>query len=174
MFDRTQLDPRRPRRGRAFHKKEIAGGAVGIALHDHGSIFQMGQKDVRYVSVVLDQVAFGNFQLRPEELFKITEFDGATRDGDFKLLCAPGNLYSLRRTSGARRRRVFRWMIIAMRFGRSHFSHRFTQFGADKKAHGTAPSYSHRALARCWRPRQNETVFNGLPEAVKTANLESR
>src|SRR5213078_1971445 len=41
VLDGTQLDPRWPRRRRPLHKKELAGRAIRVALHDHGPVLQV-------------------------------------------------------------------------------------------------------------------------------------
>ena len=41
VLDRTQLDPRRTRRGRALHEKEFARSAIRISLHHHRAILKM-------------------------------------------------------------------------------------------------------------------------------------
>ena len=42
---------------RALHEEEVAVGAVGIALHDHGAFGEVGPKDGGDVGVVLQEVA---------------------------------------------------------------------------------------------------------------------
>ena len=44
VLDGADLDPVRPRRGRALHEEELAGRAVRVALHDHGPVVEVGQQ----------------------------------------------------------------------------------------------------------------------------------
>ena len=77
VLDRAQLDPVRTRRGRALHEEELAPGPVGVALHDHGPVAEMGQQRARDVRVVLEQVALGEAEGRPERLAEVGEVHGA-------------------------------------------------------------------------------------------------
>ena len=49
-----------PRRRRAFHEEELAGGAVRIPLHHHRAVADVRQQHGRDVGVVLNQVALGD------------------------------------------------------------------------------------------------------------------
>ena len=75
VVDRAGPDPGRPRRRRALHEEELAGGAVRIALHHHRAIAEVRQQHGGDVGVVLEQVALGEPELRPEELAEVGEPD---------------------------------------------------------------------------------------------------
>ena len=68
MFNRTNLDPCRARRRRALHKKEFTRGAVRVTLHDHCPVLQMREQHRCDIGIVLKQISFGDFELRPEKL----------------------------------------------------------------------------------------------------------
>ena len=72
-MNRTQLDPGRPRRGRAFHEKNSPGGAVRITLHHHRAVLQVRQQQRGHVGVILNQIALGDFEFRPEKLIQVGE-----------------------------------------------------------------------------------------------------
>ena len=73
MLDMAELDPFRPRRGRALHEEEVPGGAIGITLHNHCAVRQMRQQYRSDIGVILKQVAFGDSQLGPECLPEVGE-----------------------------------------------------------------------------------------------------
>ena len=75
VLDRADLNPVGPRRRRALHEEELAGRAVRVALHHHRAIAQVRQQHVGDVGVVLQQVALGEAELRPEELAEVGEPD---------------------------------------------------------------------------------------------------
>ena len=68
-------NPGRPRRRRALHEEELAGGAVRIALHHHRAVAEVRQQHVGHVGVVLEQIALGEAELRPEDLAEVGEPD---------------------------------------------------------------------------------------------------
>ena len=80
VIDGDGLDPLGARRRRALHEEEVAGGAVRIALHDHGAIAQVRQQPLGDVDVVLDQIALGD--VGPERLVEIGELDALAVDFD--------------------------------------------------------------------------------------------
>ena len=81
VIDRADLDPVGPRRRRALHEEELAGGAVRVALHDHRAIADVRQQHVGDVGVVLEQIALGEPELRPEQLAQVREADLLAVDG---------------------------------------------------------------------------------------------
>src|SRR6185295_6404804 len=93
----------------------------------------MRQQNRRHISVVLDQIALGDFQFWPEQFFKIRELHLAATKPEFELLDILRNFNTSLYTARAWRGGVFRRMIIAMCFCPNHVSHRFTQIGTDKK-----------------------------------------
>src|SRR5205807_4661906 len=104
----------------------IARRAVWITLHHHRPILKMRQQQSRNVGVVLNQISLADFQLRPKQLLKISEFDSPTRESDLELLDVLRYLDATLSRLRATRACVFRRMIIAMGFGSSHIRHRFT------------------------------------------------
>ena len=46
-----------------------------IALHDHRAIADVGEQDVRDRRVILQQIAFRQAELRPEDLAEVREAD---------------------------------------------------------------------------------------------------
>ena len=98
VIDRAGADPRRPRRRRALHEEERPGGAVRIPLHHHRAVADVRQQHRRDVGVVLNQVAFGDPELRPERLAQIREPDLASRDGQRRVVDV-GRGCSARRTT---------------------------------------------------------------------------
>ena len=97
--DRAGLDPFGPRRRRALHEERLAVGAVGIALHHHRPVGEVRQQDVGDVGVVLQQVALGDAEPRPERLREVGEPDLAVADRERPRPCRWG---SARRTAPAR------------------------------------------------------------------------
>lgn len=80
--DPAGADPVRPRRGGALHEEELAGGAVGIPLHHHRAIGDVREQQRGHVGVVLDQVAFGDAALGPEQFVEVGEPDIAAIDAE--------------------------------------------------------------------------------------------
>ena len=68
---RAGADPVGPRRRRALHEEELAGGAVRVALHHHRAVADVRQQHRRDVGVVLDQIALGDAELGPERLARL-------------------------------------------------------------------------------------------------------
>ena len=60
VIDPAGANPVGPRRRRALHEEELAGGAVRVALHHHRAIADVRQQDRRDVGVVLNQIALGD------------------------------------------------------------------------------------------------------------------
>jgi hypothetical protein len=77
MLDRARLDPFRSRRRRALHEEPLALRTIRIALHHHSAVPQVRKQDVRHISVVLKQVAFGDSALGPENLRQVGELHRA-------------------------------------------------------------------------------------------------
>ena len=75
---RADLDPGGTRRRRPLHEEERTGGAVRVALHDHGAVVQVRQQDVGHVRVVLQQIALGQLQIGPEDLSQVGQVNAAT------------------------------------------------------------------------------------------------
>jgi hypothetical protein len=86
MRDPTNLNPFRPGLRRALHEKELADGAIRIALHYHGPIMEVGQQELRHISVVLKQISFGYSELWPEEFLEIGQLDGTIAKLQFDLV----------------------------------------------------------------------------------------
>ena len=109
VVDATDLDPIGARGGRALHEEEGPAGAVGIALHHHGAVADVGEQHRRHVGIVLEEVALGEAELRPEGLPEVGERDsaGADRDGDAVAVAGDldraSPLLRHQRASGARR-----------------------------------------------------------------------
>ena len=59
--------------GARFMKKNGAVGAVGITLHHHRAIPQVREEHGRDVGVVLQEVAFGEAELGPENLAEVRQ-----------------------------------------------------------------------------------------------------
>ena len=93
----------------------------------------MRQQHLRNIGIVLNQISFGDSQLGPKQFIEIGELNRTAREPGFELLDAFGNLDAPVHGPGARRRGMFRRMIVAMGFGPSHLSHRFAQIGTDQK-----------------------------------------
>ncbi len=74
-------NPVGPRARRPFHEKEVSGGAVRIPLHDHRPIFDVRKQRVGDVRVVLQQIAFRQPKLGPEDLPQIGQAHFALADG---------------------------------------------------------------------------------------------
>ena len=72
-------NPVGPRRRRALHEEELAGGAVRVPLHHHRAIAHVRQQHAGDVGVVLQQVALGQPELRPEHLAEVGEPDFCLR-----------------------------------------------------------------------------------------------
>jgi hypothetical protein len=56
-----------------FLEEKLAESSVRIPFHDHRSIRQVGQKILRNIGVILQQVALGNAVVRPKDLLEISE-----------------------------------------------------------------------------------------------------
>ena len=61
--------------GGMFLEKEFAEGSIGVALHNHGAVTQVGQQYRRDIGVVLEEVAFGDFVFGPEGFLEIGQAD---------------------------------------------------------------------------------------------------
>ena len=81
VIDRADLDPRGPRRRRALHEEELPRRAVRVALHHHRAIAHVRQQHVGHVGVVLQQIAFGQAERRPEDLAEVGQPDLLAVDG---------------------------------------------------------------------------------------------
>lgn len=58
-------------RGRAFGGrfiKKLAGNSIRIPFHDHRAVLQVWQQPLRYIEVILQEVAFGQTRIRPKYL----------------------------------------------------------------------------------------------------------
>src|SRR5689334_7537911 len=77
---------------------------------------------MRYVSVVPNQIALRVFQLRPAELFEISELNLSPPNREFELLGVLGNLDRTPHVHSTRRSGMLCRVIIAVSFG---FSWRF-------------------------------------------------
>ena len=75
MLDATSLDPFRARRGSALHEEEAARDAVGVALHDHRSMSEMGQKHMSNIQIKLDQIPLGKTGVWPKNFAQIGQVD---------------------------------------------------------------------------------------------------
>ena len=82
-----------------LHEKELAGDAVRITFHHHGAIDEMGQQHRRHVGVVLEKVALGDAQFRPEDLLQIGQLDPMAIEVKLNFLAIGGN--DQRRRAGA-------------------------------------------------------------------------
>ena len=94
MFDAADFNPIGSRRRRTFHEEEIASCTVRISLHHHCPVFEVGKKDRGNVDVVLNQVSFGNSQLRPKQFVEVREFNHTTVQFNFEARFVPGQLDS--------------------------------------------------------------------------------
>src|SRR6266566_9461108 len=108
MANRTKLDPVGPRMGRPLHEKKLSRGAVGISLHHHGAVTQMGQQDTADVCVVLQQIPFRYRELWPEYLCQVRQLHLALAKRQFNVIaiarnyhriCPPGTLWDSGRTA---------------------------------------------------------------------------
>ena len=79
VLDGARVDPARARRRRPLHEEEGAGRPVGIPLHHHGAIPEMGKQDRGNLDVVLQQITLGQPQSRPERLEEIGQGDRPIR-----------------------------------------------------------------------------------------------
>jgi hypothetical protein len=102
VLDGTDIDPVGPRRRRPFHKKEFAGRAVRIALHDHGAVLDVRQYKRHDVRVVLQHVALRDAQLRPEWFLEIGQPHRSTADRQFEIFGVDRNRHALLRRRAAR------------------------------------------------------------------------
>src|SRR5439155_7006720 len=68
-----------------------AGGAVRIPLHHHGAIANVRQQRIGHVGVILQQIAFGEAELWPEDLPEIREADLPALDGQDHIVLIAGN-----------------------------------------------------------------------------------
>jgi len=82
-------------------EEKFAVDAVGIALHHHGAIVEMRKEPGRDLEVVLEEVALGEAQSRPEDFVEIGEMDVAAVDLDGGVVDVERNLAGF---GGARRR----------------------------------------------------------------------
>ena len=152
VLDRARLDPGRPRTGCALHEEEVTGGAVGIALHHHRAVADVGQQHGRDASVVADEVALGDALLWPKHLREVRQLHHATADLDLGVGDVARDLDG--RGGGRRRRgpRAARGVVIACR-------HR----GLGRRRHRSscpAPGAGRRALRRRLPPlRSARTAF---------------
>ena len=78
--------------GGALHEKELTRNSVRIALHHHCTLAKVRDKNVGHVRVILQEISFGEFLFRPEDLVQVREpyFTAAHRD--VALLARPGDL----------------------------------------------------------------------------------
>jgi len=60
----------------ARHEEELTRRAVGVALHDHRAVFEMRKERGSNVRVVLEEVPFGQAELRPEQLLQVRQANG--------------------------------------------------------------------------------------------------
>ena len=79
-LDRAGAYPRRPRRRRPLHVKELAGDPVRIALHHHRAIGNVRKQNVGDAEVVAKQIAFRQPKRRKVNLSQIGQRDAATVD----------------------------------------------------------------------------------------------
>jgi len=75
VFDRAGLDPGRAWHGRALHEEERPRCAIRVPLHHHRAATDVRQQNVCHRGVVLQQIAFREAQLWPEDLAQIGEAD---------------------------------------------------------------------------------------------------
>ena len=84
-----------------FLEKEFAECAVGVALHDHGSVLQVREKDGSDIGVILEEIAFGDGVFGPEEFGQVGELNLISIDSELRFFGSVGNLYA----------RLFRWLL---------------------------------------------------------------
>ena len=92
----TVLDGANRNRGRAagwgaLHEEKAAIDTVGIALHDHRAVLQVGHQIRRHVEIVLEQIPFGQAELGPKNLVEVGELGGAAFHFDFRVVDAERN-----------------------------------------------------------------------------------
>src|SRR5581483_6809302 len=93
VIDAADLNPVGTRRRCPFHEEEVAAGAVRVPLHHHRAIADVRQQHRRDVGVVLQQVAFRQLQLGPEDLAKVAETDLLAGDEKCRVVLAARNRY---------------------------------------------------------------------------------
>src|SRR5439155_27384879 len=82
--------------GRALHEEELAARAVRVTLHHHGTIADVREEQGRDVRVVLEEVAFGEPELRPEQLAQVREPDLAVAELEDGVIAVAWNVDAAR------------------------------------------------------------------------------
>ena len=80
VLDPASANPVGARHWRTLHEKELSTGAVRIPLHDHRAIADVRQEHRGDVRVVLNQIAFRDAEVRPEQLVEVGQPDFAAFD----------------------------------------------------------------------------------------------
>jgi len=75
VFDGAGLDPLRVWDGDSLHVEELALRSVRVSLHDHGPVLDVRQKPLRYVRVILEQVAFLKAEILPERFSQVRQLN---------------------------------------------------------------------------------------------------
>src|SRR5262249_28305920 len=141
------FDPRRPWRRCALHEEERAARAVRVPLHDHRAIHDVRQERVGDVRVVLQQIAFRQLQLRPEDFPEVGEPHLLPVDGkDHVVLIAWNDEAVHLRASGASFGGRFPWSTAP----------------ATGTYVSSAPSSAHRSSSppRLMSPRPTNSIGN--------------
>src|SRR5262245_45741352 len=81
VIDPADLDPRRPWLRRALHEEEVARGPMRVPLHHHRAVADVRQQHGGDIGVVLEEIAFRQTELGPEDLAEIREPDLLALDG---------------------------------------------------------------------------------------------